>query len=78
MAYESLTEQERYEMWVRYIEDCAEEYEKRKSAGLTSNNVNPADLDIQMEQTSWRKINRPELPARTNDPATESNQSPGF
>jgi hypothetical protein len=78
MAYESLTEQERYEMWVQYIELCAEEYEKRKSAGLTSNNVNPADFDPEARPPHNRKTTRPARQAQTNAQETESSQLPDF
>lgn len=74
MAYESLTEQEQYEMWVHYLELCHyEQQKKNKTAGLTSNNVNPADINL-------NAANRPEdatrrsQPDRTGDLTTELSQ----
>jgi hypothetical protein len=66
MAYESLTEQEQYEMWVHYLEMCRnEEQEKNKTDGLTSNNVNPAD--IALRETNEAETTRRSLPDRTGD-----------
>lgn len=77
MAYESLTEQEQYEMWVHYVEMCYyEEHAKNKTAGLTSNNVNPADLCDKLDN-SVPPIRQTPL-VRTSDLATESSPSPGF
>lgn len=77
MAYESLTEQEQYDMWVHYCELCAYEEEQQKKAGLTSNNINPADITDNVELGSSR-ITPQTPPARTVDQATKSNQLPGF
>jgi hypothetical protein len=71
MAYESLTEQEQYEMWVHYMEMCYhEEQEKNKTAGLTSNNINPADISFDSRAETTRRSR----PDRTGDLATELSQ----
>lgn len=72
MAYESLTEQEQYEMWVHYLELCHQEEQERKqkkTAGLTSNNVNPADIKLDSATTAQRL-----QPDRTIDLTTELSQ----
>lgn len=66
MAYESLTEQEQYEMWVHYLEMCRnEEQEQNKTAGLTSNNVNPADIALRGPHET--ETTRRSPPDRTGD-----------
>lgn len=77
MAYESLTEQEQYEMWVHYCELLAYEEEQQKIAGLTSNNINPANIADMLQQTQGRPT-PPRQPAQTVDRETESSPSPGF
>ena len=78
MAYESLTEQEQYEMWVHYLELChLEEQEKSKTAGLTSNNVNPADIKLDTTIGGGRPT-RHSQPNRTGALEKESNLLPDF
>lgn len=78
MAYESLTEQEQYEMWVHYLEMCYhEEQENNKTAGLTSNNINPADIKLNTTLDAAQTTQRLRLD-RTVAPEKESNLSPDF